>query len=196
MTIYLHNILYTFKTAPKLVNTLSSTKAIALGNGPGATVPCGSNKCDSCSLVSNTDHLTVNGRKVVPQKGNCLSRNILYLAICQICFKGYGGKTVQPLRSRINGHRGLFYKVLAGNVDEKSINDPNFNNDLSLSYHLFKSHNVDQRAGFNNFFKFTIFQHCSPGALDAAEHRMIHKLHLLEPQGINSVNPFRIPFVQ
>ena len=103
---------------------------------------------------------------------------------------------MQTLRSRINGHRGLFYRVLAGNIEENSTNDSNFNNDLSLSYHLYKAHNVDQRAGFNNFFKFTIFQHCSPGSLDAAEHKMIHKLQLLEPKGINSNNPFGIPYAQ
>ena len=111
--------------------------------------------------------------------------------------KGYTGKTVTQLRTRINGHRALFYKIIA-DPDLKFINRDSlkFNNDLSLAFHLYKEHGKTQRADFNSFFKFTIIQHCSPETIDASEHKWIHRLKTLEPGGINAVNPFGIPLVR
>ena len=103
---------HVYRTAPKLGSLLSSTKELVIGNGPGPTVPCGSNRCDSCSLMTNTDSVPYNGQDVTSKHGSCISRNIIYFVTCLLCLKGYLGKTVTCLRTRINGHRALFYKVI------------------------------------------------------------------------------------
>ena len=131
------------------------------------------------------------GVEIQSQVGKCISSNVIYLASCSICNKGYVGETTNFLRTRINGHRAVYYKILVANgILYEHNND--FENDLSLSHHLFKSHNCVQRADFNEFLKFTIIQHCSPETIDSSEHRWIHRLKTLEPGGINSVNPFGI----
>ena len=108
--------------------------------------------------------------------------------------KGYLGKTVTCLRTRINGHRALFYKVI--NNPSATILDNKYNNDLSLGYHLHKEHNCIDRKDFNKFYRFTIVQHCGPNNIDVTEHKWIHRLRTLEPGGINAVNPFSIPLIQ
>jgi hypothetical protein len=187
---------HVYRTAPKLGSLLSSTKELVLGNGPGPTRPCGSNRCDSCALMTNTDSVPYNGKDVVSRHGSCISRNIIYFVTCLLCLKGYLGKTVSCLRTRINGHRALFYKVITNPSIILDLSNK-YNNDLSLGYHLHKEHNcVTDRKDFNKYFKFTIVQHCGPSSLDVTEHKWIHRLKTLEPGGINAVNPFSIPLVQ
>ena len=125
----------------------------------------------------------------------CISRNVIYLGTCTLCNKGYVGKTANFLRSRINGHRALYYKIILHNGDLNAFtNERNndYNNDLSLAFHLFKAHNCDQRSDFNKFYNFTIIHHCSPDTLYSSEHKWIHRLRTLEPGGINSHNRFSI----
>ena len=102
----------------------------------------------------------------------------------------------------MNGHRALYKKIIKlikanenaislKSTDKKS----DHQNDISLGYHLCKSHGCREKGDFNKHFRFTILQHCSPGLLDIVEHKTIHKLKTLEPWGINSVNPFGIPII-
>ena len=187
------------RTAPKLGNLLSSTKELVIGNGPGPTIPCGSNRCDTCSLVTNSASVSYKGKDVESKNGSCISRNIIYFVTCLICLKGYVGKTVSCLRTRVNGHRALYYRVLVDPIKTVIDNlhtENKYNNDLSLGYHLHKEHNCKNREDFNKYFKFTIIQHCGPSSLDVTEHKWIHRLKTLEPGGINSANPFGIPLIQ
>ena len=187
---------YTYRMAPKLGGLLSSTKQLMLDNGPGATEPCGSRRCETCPLVSNSDTIVVNGKTVVPRCGSCISRNIIYLVLCSLCSKGYIGKTTNTLRCRVNGHRAIHRKVISSNGASIQLVRTNHQDDLSLGYHLFKEHGSSLSTDFNNYFKFSIVQHCSPNLLDVTEHKWIHRLHTLEPGGINSMNPFAIPLAR
>ena len=184
---------YVYRTAPKLGGLLSSTKELMIGNGPGPTRPCGSRRCESCALVTNTETVSHKGDDIQSKHGSCASRNIIYFAVCLLCAKGYTGKTTTCLRSRINGHRALYRKVLR---NPEVVNDNKFNNDLSLGYHLHKDHQCEGSDDFNKFFRFTIIHHCGSGNLDVTEHKWIHRLKTLEPGGINVVNPFGIPLIQ
>ena len=185
---------YIYRTAPKIGSQLSSTKQLVIGNGPGPTEPCGSGRCDSCALMTNSETLNYKEKKVLSKRGSCISRNVIYFAACLLCMKGYVGKTVSHLRTRINGHRALYYKFLRN--PEKTISDNLYNNDLSLGYHLCKEHNCKDRRDFNNYYRFTILQHCNPDDLDVIENREIHRLKTLEPGGINAANPLSIPLIQ
>lgn len=141
-----------------------------------------------------SDTLNYKEKKVLSKRGSCISRNVIYFAACLLCMKGYVGKTVSHLRTRINGHRALYYKFLRN--PEKTISDNLYNNDLSLGYHLCKEHNCKDRRDFNNYYRFTILQHCNPDDLDVIENREIHRLKTLEPGGINAANPLSIPLIQ
>ena len=191
----LYNFVY--RSAPKLGSLLSSTKELMIGNGPGPTEPCGSKRCESCPLMTNNDIVLYKGQEIQSKQGSCASRNVIYFALCLLCVKGYAGKTTTCLRSRINGHRALFRKVIL-NPTVLITNETNhkFNNDLSLGYHLYKDHNINHRDDFNKYMRFTIIQHCSSSNLDVTEHKWIHRLRTLEPSGINVVNPYGIPLVQ
>ena len=185
---------HVYRTAPKLGGLLSSTKQLVIGNGPGPTIPCGSGRCQSCPLMTNKDTVSFKDKSLRPKSGSCLARNIIYFASCLLCLKGYVGKTICQLRTRINGHRALYYKIKKDPI--RTISENTYNNDLSLAYHLYKEHNCTDPADFNKVYRFTILQHCNPDDLDVAENRWIHELRTLEPGGINASNPFSIPLIQ
>ena len=185
---------HVYRTAPKLGSLLSSTKQLVIGNGPGPTVPCGSSKCESCPLMTNSSNVTHKGKDIGSKHASCISRNVIYFVTCLLCLKAYLGKTVTIIRTRINGHRALYYKIIKNHI--KTITDNKYNDDLSLAYHLHKEHNCVNRSDFNKYYRFTIIQHCNPDSLDVAEHKAIHRWKTLEPGGINASNPFSIPLVQ
>ncbi len=126
------------RTAPKLGSLLSSTKELVIGNGPGPTTPCGSSRCDTCSLVTNTGTVPYKGKDVESKQGSCISHNIIYFVTCLLCMKGYVRKTVTCLRTRVNGHRALYYRVIVDPINTiiDSLRENKYNNDLSLGYHL------------------------------------------------------------
>ena len=144
--------------------------------------------------MTNSDTMSHKSKKVLSKAGSCLSRNIIYFANCLLCLRGYVGKTVSQLRTRINGHRALYYKIKKDPT--RTLSENTYNNDLSLAYHLYKEHNCTDPKDFNRVYRFTILQHCNPDTLDIAENRWIHGLKTLEPGGINASNPFSIPLIQ
>ena len=56
-------------------------------------------------MMANTDSVVINGRTFKLDGGDCKSRNVIYLFLCQECFKPYVGKTDMVLHRRNNGHR-------------------------------------------------------------------------------------------
>ena len=103
---------YTKKTAPSIGSKLTVSKKMSLGITKGGTTKCGSAKCKCCETVPQTPvpKVIINGRNISLPSGNCKSKNIIYLAQCNLCpHKFYVGRTVQPLNKRVNGHRQNFY---------------------------------------------------------------------------------------
>ena len=84
------------KTGPSLKGMLSNSKRIALKNKFGFSMPCNrGNGCKNCPLMSMNNSIIIsNGKKLYTAPGNCLSKNIVYAAICQICHKNYVGRTI------------------------------------------------------------------------------------------------------
>ena len=102
-----------------------------------------------------------------------------------MCYKPYIGRTVQPLRERMSGHRGNYYKVLMNNDEVDETKD-----DYSLGLHLVNEHNSVDRKDFNRHYRVQIVENCSPSNLEKKEHLYIHKFKTLYPIGLNKNNPF------
>ena len=126
------------KTAASIGSKLSVLKSIALGDRSGPTVQCNKHaNCMCCKLIGTENADTVNGLPVSTAPGNCRTKNTIYLVTCKLCDKPYIGRTVQPLRERMSGHRGNFYEVLATHNDVDESED-----DFSLGLHLFHEHHL------------------------------------------------------
>ena len=168
------------------------SKRSSLGNPYGKTVSCGNARCQCCSVVSKKDFvLGPNKKKVKSAKGTCSNRCVIYHGRCTLCQKVYVGKATQRLNGRINGHRSKFYDCLHYEGDRTDIDD----DDHLLGIHLYFQHGVREKNGFNESYKFTILENCSPRDIDLKEHLWIHRLKTLKPHGLNSHDPFGIPMV-
>lgn len=184
------------KTAPSVGSKLACLKRLSLGikQQEGIT-RCKAPRCQCCKLLpaSPVPLIKVNGRKVTLPSGNCKSKNIVYLAECNLCRdKWYIGRTVQPLNKRINGHRQSFTKLVAKGIMNEKLCDSE--DTYSLGIHLLQDHGVV--SNFNQHFTFHILEHVSPSQLEKKEHLWIHKLNTLYPYGINRSNPFGLPVLK
>ena len=170
-------------------------KDLALGKH-GKTEPCNKSRCKLCEMISDHTDLTVNGFKITSTRGLCTTYNIIYLFLCTICTKPYVGRTVSSLNIRANQHRSAFYKVLKFS-NNSELNESEFDNNsddiYSLGIHLIKDHNFCNRTDFNKIYRVLILEVCSPNNLEVKEHKWIHRLNSLMPNGINRANPFSIP---
>ena len=61
--------------------------------------------------------------------------------------------------------------------------------------HLIDDHCCSDRNDFNNSYQIFILLNSSPRTLDINEHKWIQRLKTIKPFGINSVDPFGIPFL-
>ena len=113
--------------------------------------------------------------------------------MCKLCIKKYVGRTVQFLRSRINGHRSKFYSLL--NNPDLRFNNSGDDDMYSLGIHLIDEHGCNDRGDFNKYYEVFIIMNCSPATLEVNEHKFIQRLKTLKPFGINSVDPFGIPLL-
>ena len=139
-------------------------------------------------MISDKESYEHNRQTVKTSCGTCSSYNIIYLVTCSICNKPYIGRTTRQLKTRIGEHRRSFYKILQGqNYDLDS-------DEFALGAHLFH-HGFRVKSDFSNIFKVSILNRCSPKNLDVSEHRYIHLLNSLVPEGINLSNPFSIPIL-
>ena len=69
------------------------------------------------------------------------------------------------------------------------------NDDFALGSHLFHEHGCSERSDFNKFYKICILEICSLKVIEVKEHKYIHKLNSLTPNGINISNPLSIPLL-
>ena len=185
---------FTKKTAPSVGSKLSILKKMSLGIGKGGTTKCEASNCQCCNVVSSSpkSKITVNGEKVFLPNGNCKSKNVIYLAECNLCTdKCYVGRTVQPLHKRVNGHRQSFYNVVSKGLSY--VNSPDTDDTFCLGIHLYNEHGVT--SNFNDHFTFHVLDHVSPLQMEKSEHLYIHKLNTLFPNGMNRSNPFGLPIL-
>ena len=181
------------RTAPSVGSKLAVLRKMSLGIRWGGTSKCGdSSGCQCCNVTPTTplSKVTVNGQKVNLPTGNCKSKNIIYLAQCNLCVDNYYvGRTVQPLHKRVNGHRQGFANVVSKgpNCVESLDTDDSY----SLGVHLYNEHGLTSE--FNKHYTFHVLEHVSPLQMEKIEHLWIHKLNTLFPYGINRSNPFGLP---
>ena len=172
---------------------MAIVKKIALETQCAGIYKCGSPRCQCDTLVPDTpiSKITVNGCNISLPKGNCCSRNIVYLGSCKFCDKFYVGRTIQKLHKRCDWYRTAYYNVLRNGVPNDIAKD---SEDLyTLGLHLHFEHGCVSEEDFNNAFTFHILEHCSPSQIEKREHTWIHRLNTLHPFGINKVNPFGLP---
>ena len=181
------------KTAPSVGSKITVLKKMSLGIGVGGTSTCGnSTQCQCCSVIPPIPipKVSVNGQEVVLPNGNCKSKNIIYLAQCNLCDdKWYVGRTVQPLHKRANGHRQSFATVV--NKGLNYVNSLDNDDSFCLGIHLLTEHGIT--SGFNDAFTFHVLEHVSPLQMEKCEHLWLHRLNTLFPYGLNRSNPFGLP---
>ena len=69
------------------------------------------------------------------------------------------------------------------------------NDEFALASHLYHDHGLSNKSDFSKIYKVAILEVCSPKVLDVKEHKYIHQLNALTPNGINLSNPFSIPIL-
>ena len=139
-------------------------------------------------MVSPRQFHRFNNKKVRTATSSCSSYNIVYLVICSVCHKHYIGRSTRPLNTRIGEHRRHYYALL----NNKQIVTEG--DDQALAAHLY-SHGYRDRTDFDKVYTVCVIDKCSPKVLEESEHRYIHSLNSLNPNGINVSNPFSIPLL-
>ena len=175
------------KTGASIRSKVVRIKELALGKRFGKTKSCGHRNCALCPMISCKERYKYNNSTVRTAEGSCLSYNVVYTVVCSICWKHYLGRTCRHLRTRIGEHRRYFYQILATNEFHKD------NEDFALGSHLYHDHGLRDKTDFSKFYKVSILEVCSPKVLEVKEHKFIHQLNSLAPNGINLSNPFSIP---
>jgi len=97
----------------------------------------------------------------------------------------YIGRSVRVLNARIGEHRRKYNELLGG----KKVNP--VDDEFSLGLHLF-DHGFREQLDFDRYFSVAILEISSPKTLEVKEHKYIHLLNTLKPNGINTMNPFGI----
>ena len=184
----LSNILFSQK---KLTTTKDST---GLSKGGTPTVGCADptvvrrgRRCDSCQMMGGVPFVNIRGAQLHLSGGNCQTSLLIYLGICVECSKPYMGKTVNELRTRINGHRSHLKEMKTADTcsDEFVIDDTN-----CLAAHAYFCHGIKESKGFNLLYKFSIVQKlCDPKLLLRREQFYINTYKTFVPHGLNVSNP-------
>ena len=182
------NFTHVKRTAPSLNNMLCRTRQPSLGPKYGFSRRCMKSRCKCCRLMSGKDTYVMErgGRKIKRKTaaGDCRVANVVYLALCKLCYKHYVGKTTQQINARTNLHRGCFVRYVKSNgnveVDSQEKMDR-----FAMGMHLYNEHGLRTKREFDEAYEIYILEVCSPRILDVREHMWIHKLKALEPHGIN-----------
>ena len=187
---------YVKKTGPTLKSMLCKSKHISTGNPKGRTTPCNRNKCQTCHFMSNLDHaISTDKKKFKTAAGSCTSKNIIYSTVCKLCTKPYVGKTTLMTCGRVCLHKSAYnrYRKLKGNI--AGLNMEDMDDTFALSIHLYNEHGLDTDKAFEDNYKFTILEHCSPKTLPLREHIWIQRLQSLTPLGLNLNSPLGFPLL-
>ena len=67
--------------------------------------------------------------------------------------------------------------------------------EFALGHHLFNEHLLKNRSDFDLSYHVSLLDFCSPSVLDVKEHKFIHLLNSLKPNGLNIDNPFAVPIL-
>ena len=177
------------KTGASIKNRVVNVKNLALRKRFGQTLKCGSRNCKCCKMVSDKDSFTYRDTTIKVAGGTCSSYNIVYLFECSLCCKYYVGRSTRALRTRVGEHRRSFYKL----CDNKEYDQDS--DEFALGHHLFSDHGLNHRDDFDKNYSVSILDWCSPKTLDVKEHKFIHLLNSLSPNGLNINNPFSIPLL-
>ena len=109
------------RTAPSLNNMLCRTRQPSLGPKYGFSKRCMKSRCKCCRLMSGKDTYVIErgGRKIKRKTaaGDCTVANVVYLALCKLCYKHYVGKTTQQIKALTYLHRGCFVRYVKSNVN-------------------------------------------------------------------------------
>ena len=98
-------------------------------------------QCCKVNPTAPISKVTVNGQLVNLPNGNCKSKNVIYLAQCNLCVDNcYVGRTVQPLNKRVNGHHHAFVNVV--NKGPGYVNSLGTDNTYNLGVHLYNEHGL------------------------------------------------------
>ena len=183
------------KVGPNLKSNLNQLKKQALGTKRGKASMCGGRGCKTCRLLMRNPTTTVGGKKIKLMEGTCKSRNIIYLAQCQICEKPYTGRTVQQLQKRTKGHRHC-YRELLKKIDDDNLQDIDTDSDLwMLGLHLHLDHGLTNPDAFDQHIKFGILDVVNPTEIEKKEYAWMHRINSFQPIGINIEYPFGIPYL-
>ena len=188
---------YVKRTGASLRDKLLRPRQLALSPYMDKTEPCKHRNCKLCLMCKPEREFEVNGVKARSAPGTCISYNVIYLFICKICLKGYIGRTVQELHSRVSEHRAAYNKLLVKpdlRYKHEVVSDEQ--DTYSLGLHLIIDHNLtSDKKDFDLNYEVLIVTNAGPNKLEVTEHRSIHKFRTLYPSGINSVDPFGIPLL-
>ena len=99
------------------------------------------------------------------------------------------GRSTRPLKTRVGEHRRSFYKL----CDNKECDLDS--DEFALGHHLFNEHLLKNRSDFDLSYNVSLLDFCSPSVLDVKEHKFIHQLNSLKPNGLNIDNPFAVPIL-
>ena len=168
------------RRAPNLRDLLYSQRSICLNPSRGSvttrcTAPNAQKRgrpCEACNLMSEESVLTIGNISYTCAGGDCNAFNINYGAQCTHCHKGYIGKTVQPLRSRISEHRN----TLNDKLDIKNIGD--ISDDNTLAAHAIE-HDIRTKVGFNRLYRFYIIRYVEQENITKSEQFFYSLINLI-----------------
>ena len=189
---------YVKKTGASLNSRLCKSKFISTDPKFGITSDCSRAKCKSCVYMSNKDKIkSTSGKLYKSGLGNCTTKNCIYFAECNLCTKSYVGKTTQMLCGRISEHKSYYnkYRNKNGILSSGANKEKDTLDRYSLGIHLYNEHKIDSPNGFEDSYKFTILERCSPFNLDVKEHLWVQKLRTLFPIGLNFYSPLGFPLL-
>ena len=95
----------------------------------------------------------------------------------------YVGKTVTTLRSRVNGHRNKYHKL----VKSKCPSAADVTDDNILGAHLFFHHGLREAGAFNRSYVSDVVHEGDPASLRKFEQNYIDSLGSLYPLGLNQI---------
>ena len=176
------------RTGASIRNRVVKVRNLATGPRFGLTTPCRAKSCKCCSMCSTEESYKFNNAKVRSAAATCSSYNIIYLVVCSVCNKHYVGRSTRSLKERIGEHRRHYYNVLKNKPCDTEIEDQ------ILGTHIYE-HGFRNEHDFGKIYKVCVLEICSPKVIEVKEHKYIHRLNSLNPNGLNVSNPFSIPLL-